>query len=306
MKDRRGGTDLLWMLAGAALLLGLGVASWRSHREGQVNEHLRRQAWQVELVGRMRSGLGAATEAEKSAVLATTDEESHAFAERARAQNAAVEQARQELEQLLRARGTDEQRAALARFSESFVALQRIDGEILALAVKNSNLRAYALAYGPATKALDAMGDALGRLAEGAAGSDGGRVAQLASRARIAALTIATLLPPHIAEPSDERMTELEAGMAAEEQVVRASLNGLAALPGAGASFDLTTATSAWAEFVDLERQILALSRENTNVRSLDLSLKQKRAAFAATLEALDSLHRAVAERKATGRWIVP
>ena len=62
---------------------------------------------------------------------------------------------------------------------------------------------------------------------------------QLATDARIAALRIQTLLPPHIAEESDRKMDELEARMAKEDQEVRKDLEGLAALLKSGGSPDL-------------------------------------------------------------------
>jgi hypothetical protein len=101
------------------------------------------------------------------------------------------------------------------------------------------------------------------------------------------------LLPPHIFEESDPRMVELEARMSNEDQKVRSELKELAALLGSG-SPDLETATSSYARFTELEKQILDLSRQNTNVRSLIISLNQKRKAIQMCRDALDTLEQAI------------
>jgi hypothetical protein len=324
MTIKPGARDLLWMAVGAAILLVFTVAVLRFSDERDVGEQLALKATKIDLVGRMRTGLASAAEAEKSAVLATTDEDSRAFADRARALSAGVEQARQELSALLQADGPQDERDLLAQFSQAFVELQRIDADILSLAVKNTNLKAYALAYGPAAEALSDMGAALARLgAEGgdaaaerpqartSAGSpESSKAALLASAAQIAALRIQTSLPPHIAAERDEKMDEMEARMAKEEHAVRRNLDALAALPSLAGNPDLATATSQWTRFGEVKKQILTLSRENTNVRSLDMSLNRKRTVLLVNQDALAALQRAVEEKRvggtSAGRWALP
>jgi hypothetical protein len=317
-------TDLAWMALGGAILVIFTVVAVRFHDERDVNEQLALKARKVDLVARMRTGLASAAEAEKSAVLAVTDEDSQAFADRARALSAGVEQARQELSPLLQSDGSQDERDLLAQFSQAFVELQRIDADILRLAVKNTNLKAYALAYGPAAEALDEMGAALSHLGAGdgdaagqrshaptsAASPEGATAAVLASAAQIAALRLQTLLPPHIAEQRDEKMDEIEARMAEEERAVRANLDALAALPSVGGNPDLAKATSQWTRFLELKSQILALSRENTNVVSLDMSLHRKRTVLLVSQDALTALQRAIEEEHVSGaragRWALP
>jgi hypothetical protein len=95
--------------------------------------------------------------------------------------------------------------------------------------------------------------------------------------AETGALRIQTLLPPHIAEESDPKMDALEASMAKEDAEVKKSMDGLKAIPKLQSDPDLATAAARYAEFGNLRTQILALSRENTNVRSLSISLNEKR-----------------------------
>jgi hypothetical protein len=79
--------------------------------------------------------------------------------------------------------------------------------------------------------------------------------------ARIAALRLLSLLPPHIAEESDQKMDEMEAVMAKEDQEVRKNLEDLAGLRSLSGNPDLSTATGRYARFTELKAQILKLSR---------------------------------------------
>ena len=202
--------------------------------------------------------------------------------------------------------GTKNEKDLLAQFSEAFAEFQRIDKDLLALAVKNTNLKAYSLAFGPAADVLKEMDAALARVVAvggDATSADDLRVMRLADGARIAALRLLTLLPPHIAEESDQKMDEMEAVMAKEDQVVRQNLEGLAALPSLGGNPDLSTATVRYARFSELRTQILKLSRENTNVRSLTISLSEKRKVMMVCQDALAALNR---PSKRSRSWVCP
>jgi hypothetical protein len=146
------------------------------------------------------------------------------------------------------------------------------------------------------------MDAALSRIgAKHADGPDASRVTLLAFGARIGVLRIQTLLAPHIAEESDAKMDRLEASIAKEETQVRRDLDGLAALRALGGDADLATAASGFARYVDLEARILALSRENTNVRSAAVSLQQKRNASMLCLDALNALKQAILDEPIPG-----
>jgi len=290
------------MAAGAAALLL--VVSLVLHFRQQPNPaaQLAFKAERVDLVGRMQLGLASASEAEKSAVLSMTDQESQAFADQARAATAGVEQERRDLEQLLAGGGTPAEGELLSEFSRLFTEFQRVDQELLNLAVQNTNLKAYALAFGPAANALNEMNTALSHLAAAHADSpDGKNVTRLALGAEVGALRIQTLLPPHIAEASDERMDQLEVLMTQEDNEVRSDLYALAALPKLKADTDLETATARYAQFRELKSQILKLSRENTNVRSLAISLNEKRKVMFSCQEALGRLQAAILDEPIEG-----
>lgn len=153
--------DLLWMGAGAAILLLLGVLVLLFGGEPGPDPQLARKVERLELVSRMQLDLVSASEAEKSAVLAITDRESQAFADQARARTAEVEREERELAELLAQGGTQAEKDLLAEFSQHFSEFRRVDSEVLSLAVQNSNLKAYDLTFGPAARALDELSAAL-------------------------------------------------------------------------------------------------------------------------------------------------
>jgi hypothetical protein len=96
-------------------------------------------------------------------------------------------------------------------------------------------------------------------------------------------------------------MDRLEASMAGEEQQVGKDLDGLAALPTLHGDADLATAASSFVRYRELKAKILALSRENTNVRSLALSLNQKRKALFLSGDVLNALRQAILEEPIAG-----
>ncbi len=300
--------DVLWMAVGAAALW-IFMAVMLHLREGRDDAaQLAVRARRVDLVARMQLDLASASDAEKSAVLAVTDQASQAFADQARAASGRVDQERRELGGLLTEGGTQSEMDLFAQATAAFVEIQRVDADLLALAVKNTNTKAYALAYGPGAAALEQMNAALGRLVAANAGSsDAKTMIVLALGAQVSALRIQTLLPPHIAEENDEKMDALEASMTAEDAQVRKDLDALAGLPRSGKSPELAVAAGRYEEFSKLRMRILQLSRENTNVRSLAMSLNQKRKVMLVCQAALTSLQQAIlAEPGAGGTYGTP
>jgi hypothetical protein len=288
-------SDVLWMMAGAAGLSIFMLVMVHFQKDRDPAGQLAFKARRADLVGGMQLDLALASEAEKSAVLAITDRDSQTFADQARAASGKVERERLELADLLTAGGTQGEKELLAQFTAAFAEFQRVDNDLLALAVKNTNIKAYSLAFGPAATALKEMIAALDRLVTANADSPEARTMMpLAFGAQVSALRIQTLLPPHIAEESDERMDELEALMAKEDTQVRKSLDGLAAIPKFSRDPELAAATARYAEFSNIRTQILPLSRENTNVRSLSISLNQKRKVMLVCQAALSALQEAI------------
>lgn len=286
--------DAIWAVGGAAVFAAVFLAI--GHFRPAPGQVAASKAARVDLVARMQAGLAAGSEAEKSAVLAPGDPDSQAFADQARAATTDVERDRAALERRLAAEGTPGEQETLARFSEAFARLRRVDDEVLRLAVRNTNVKAQALAFGPASDTLDGIDAALARLAARRADA-----VRPAFEARLAALRVQALLAPHIAEESDAKMTALEARMAREAAQARRALAALGALPGLTKDADLAAAAAGLDRYLEVEGRILSLSRENTNVQSLALSLNQKRKAMVECLAALGSLKQAVLDEPIPG-----
>jgi hypothetical protein len=289
----------LWVALGGALFLAAILLAVHSNQYGKAAAQAAFQAKRLELVTQVRLALASASEAEKSSVLAITDEASQGYAEQARAATQHAESTRGELQLLLQQGGTAHEADLFAQFSQAFVEFKRVDNELLALAVKNTNIKAYGLAFGPATKSIDEMTAALTNIvAKSAAWPESRNIALLALGAQNAALRAQVLLAPHIAEESDKRMDEFEARMNERAREVRKDLDELARLPKLGGDPDLAKATSAYQGFSAVKTQVLALSRENTNVRSLSMSLTQKRRVMMLCQDTLAALEQAISEER--------
>ena len=232
------------------------------------------------------------------AVMATTDEESRVFADRARAASATAAQTRDELAKLLEAGGTQNERDLLSQASRGLDECRHIDGELLDLAVRNTNLKAYVLAFGPATAVLADVDVALSNILSQSAVSWTPTQSRSCfwRRARRAAHGGSSpCFSPHISEESDQKMDSIETRMADEDRAVLSNLKKLASLRRSG-NHDLETAKSGYARFTELRAEILDLSRQNTNVRSLIISLTQKRRAVQVCQDAISALEQEIQE----------
>jgi hypothetical protein len=96
-------------------------------------------------------------------------------------------------------------------------------------------------------------------------------------------------------------MDELEARMANEDREVRSSLERLVTLLGSG-NPEFEAAAAEYAQFIELKTRIIELSRQNTNVRSLIMSLNQKRKAVQSCQDALAVLEQTIQEEPLADR----
>jgi hypothetical protein len=230
-----------------------------------------------QLVAGMRVNLHAAVEAEKSAVLAETDEASQQHADEARRGLTAVDGSVNELESLIAQGGGAEEKDLLRDFIQSWEMFKQIDAELLPLAVLNTNLKAKRLSYGPGADAAERLGAALDSLLEAEGPYDRGcEVARWAFRAAAAAGRLQALQAPHIDESRDERMGEIEAAMETRHRQLVEALTRLDEVVDAGSRPAVAEARAAADELWKVNLEIIPLSRQNTNVRSLALSLGRK------------------------------
>jgi hypothetical protein len=100
----------------------------------------------------------------------------------------------------------------------------------------------------------------------------------------------------HIAESDEAAMTRMEAAMTSSQEAARKALESLTRLAPAGAAALLTGASEALDKLIAANTEIVTLSRRNSNVRSLALSLGKKRAVTAECDELLQALEDSLAK----------
>ena len=280
---------LLLSLFGAYLL---GLSRSSRGLSTVFEERIRRE----QLVSDMLVNLTASAEAEKRAVMAETDEASKANAQEAQRTSTAVEDARRELARLTRREDSSEESKLINEFNAAWTEFQALDREILGLAVENTNLKAMRLSIGPASDALRRLEAALKELV---AGEDSRPDSdEAAIQVVVAALKMFALQSRHIAEASDEEMDRIEVEMKALDKEAGDGLIKLSELNVETQQAILAQAQTAYSDFQKLHSQILDLSRRNSNVRSLALSLGKKRIATAKCTEVLSALQSSIRSEK--------
>ena len=240
-------------------------------------------------------------DAANRAVMADTDDTSVAFAGEAEQATQAVQRDTDALAPILKGLGYANEGRLLDQFVSRFAEYRALDRRILDLAVENTNLKAQRLSFGPAQEAANAFRDALDAVAQSASATDRWHVEALVARAETTVREIQVLQAPHIADADEAVMTRMETRMATSEAAARKALDALGPLVPPASRPRLAAATAALDRFMSLNAQIIALSRRNTNVRSLALSLDQKRTLTTACEESLRALRDALAKHGYTG-----
>ena len=238
-----------------------------------------------------------AADASNRAVMADTDKASIAFAREAEQATQAVQRDTDALRPILLDLDYSDETHLLEEFGSRFDEYRTLDRSILELAVENTNLKAQRISFGPAQEAADAFRDSLAAVVRSEPAKDRWRVEALVATAVAAVREIQVLQAPHIAESDEAAMTRMEKRMATSEAAVRSALVTLKGLIQPTSRPQLATATTTLDRFMALNAQIIALSRRNTNVRSLALSLGQKRTLTAACEDSLRALQDALAKR---------
>jgi hypothetical protein len=243
-----------------------------------------------------------AADASNKAVMATTDESSIAFARDAEAAKQAIQTDLDAIEPVLEALHCADEQRLVQEFAPPFAAYREMDRRILDLAVENTNLKAQRLSFGPAREAADAVAASLEAIAPLNAARDAWRVKALVATAVAEVRQIQTLQAPHIASAEEAEMSLIETQMANAATRARSALHALGPLVQPESRSGVVAAGSALDRFMALNAQITALSRRNTNVRSLALSsLKEKGKLTHACEESLARLRDALARRELGG-----
>ena len=266
-----------------------------------VNTALEHQAEARRLAAGVLIEFTKAADASNRAVMADTDEASVAFAREAEQATQAAQKNTDALGPLLRDLGYANESGLLEQFVGRFAEYRAMDRRILDLAVENTNLKAQRLSFGPAQEAADSFRDSLTAVVSSVPAKDKWQAEALVARAVETVREIQVLQAPHIADADDAVMTHMEQRMGTSESAARSAVEKVATLVPPASRPRLAAATAALNQFMDLNAQIIALSRRNTNVRSLALALDQKRTLTAACSESLHALQDALAKRGFTG-----
>ena len=251
-----------------------------------------------EILSQMRVNLLKSVEMEKNAVMALTDEESQMFADQSIAASAVVEQNLKQLNSLIDADPMQDERNLVIEFNNCWTELRKLDQVILEHAVQNTNLKAASLSREKGAEAMQRFEHALNDVIKSYSGTPNeGRVARLIFHAITAGLKIYNLHSFHIAEASDEKMDQIETQMDTEENEASKSLDELASIVGEKSRHALLQAKTAFSEFMEVTAKVIKLSRQNSNIKSLELSLGKKRKVTAQCDEILVAFQAAVQSR---------
>ncbi len=243
-----------------------------------------------------------AADAGNRAVMADTDETSVAFAREAQQATEAAQKDADTLALLLPGLGFAKEASLLDSFRTKFAEYRALDRSILDLAVENTNLKAQRLSFTSAQQAADALRDALDTIGRWeSARPTIWKIKAFTGTALASAREIQVLEGPHIAEANDAAMTRLERRMQSAEAAAREALEELAGLIQPASRPQLAAAETALGRLIDVNTEIVRLSRRNSNVRSLALSLNQKRTLAAVCEASLRALHDALAQRGFAG-----
>ena len=282
-----------------AFLVALAAAALSCGHE-DVNVTLQKVSQARELASDLIVQFTMASDAANRAVMADTDEASIEFAKESREATAAVQKDVDALRSTLTTLGYADENTLLSAFANNFAEYRRLDDSVLGLAVENTNLKAQRLAFGPAQDAANAFRDALRGLTAANA-ADAWHVEAVSATAVMTVREIQVLQGPHIADADEAVMTKMEKQMSTSQTAARKSLDTLRPIVSAVSRPKLDAAAAALKRFLELNTQIIALSRRNTNVHSLMLSLDEKRKMTLACQDNLRALQAALSKRGYSG-----
>ena len=256
-------------------LLVLGLLFGCSGQDFQANLHalLEKQ----HLAAQLQQSLLAASDGANKSLLAPDEEAASQQAASAKAAFEAGAQQLQSLSALIEKGKNPKEIDAVKPVIEDFKELGAAYAALHALVARNTNVRAARLSRHEAAQAVNRLRQALAPVL---AAPDCPAAAQ-ALRAIAAAQAILILHPLHIDERSAAGMDALEAAMNQDDHEARAALADLAGLAapsgGDGAETQaVKAAQAAYEAFWTVHTTILGLSRENSNIEAIALSMGRK------------------------------
>jgi hypothetical protein len=250
---------------------------------------LNQQAEAHRLASHLHVQFTRAAEASNRAVMADTDEASKTAAHEAEQAIQSDQRDLGELRAVLQDLGDRAELAQLDQFTVKFDEYRKLDADILPLAVENTNIKAQRLSFGPAQDAVSAFRQSIGAASQLTSKPNGG-IDALAAKAVANLLEVQVIQARHIADSDEAAMIRMEAAMTASQTAARKALDTLKAQLPPAAGPQLTAASAALDRFAVVNAEIVSLSRRNSNVRSLALSLGKKRTVTAECEDLLQAL----------------
>ncbi len=229
--------------------------------------------------------LHRAVRAQKNCIISTDDDESKRFANLSRKHEEAANQSRIELAKLIDLHGSAEEKETVNEFDRNWAEFQKIEKDLLALAEKNSNIKASNLLNGIVLEKLNTLESLLSPLpammeAEQTAKPDPLRAVSIPKKNRLiseALLQLHTLyrvLNQHNNANTELEKNPFETQWKSLERGIDEKLISLKTMSDSKdkESEPIARATTAYGEFKDMTSQVLKLSRENTVNLSTALS----------------------------------
>ena len=257
---------------------------------------LTQQADAHRLASHVRVQFSRAADASNRAVMADTDEASSAAAREAEQAKQAVERDVEALERILEELTDRDEVRQLDSFKTRFAQYRALDADILPLAVENTNIKAERLSFGPAQDAVNAFRQSIEAAGRLTTSKNACCVEALVAKATAAVLEVQVIQARHIAESDEAAMSRMQEAMVASEAAARKALDTVKGLLRPAAGPQLTAAAAALGRFTAINAEIVTLSRRNSNVRSLALSLGKKRTVTAECDDILQALEDALAK----------
>lgn len=252
------------------------------------------------LSSNLRVQFTRAADASNRAVMEVTDEASSAAAREAAEATQAIDRDIQAFQPLLEALSYPDEIRQLEAFKACFGRYRALDADILPLAVENTNIKAQRLSFGPAREAANAFRQAVEAARRSSTSKDTCCVEALVAKATAALLEVQVIQARHIAESDDQAMSRMEAEMTAAEGAARKAVDTLKGLLPSAAGPQLSEATAALDRFNATNAELVKLSRRNSNVRSLALSLGRKRTVTAECDDMLRALDESLSKHNFT------
>ncbi len=249
-----------------------------------------------QLIAGIRAGLLMAVDQEKNALLSPSQTEARQFLDKSKDGMAGVKQDLGRLTQLVEETDNAKEIAALRAVAEDFHDMASLDASLRGLAGRNTNVRAAQLSRTEAALAVSRLQQALTPVID----ADDCQAGRDALRVVMAALSVLSLHAQHIDEKTAPGMDALEAAMNRQHARAQGALERLSALSVPTVAAAMPAARAAYDDFWRVTREVLALSRENTNIEAVALSMGKKRLVTAKALADLDALQAVVSEKEFT------